>query len=161
MDVAGRPTTTSELSTDAGTIASLAFSQSDPLGRSLVWNQRLQLAMGYGSGTRMTPLWLNAARVEVEGARGVPRPLWILSNGEGVGYGQFRLDAASKSFFLAHLPDVGDAFTRGTAWITLWDDMLDAATPPMQIIDLALRALPLEREEQNSQRFLSDLSEAY
>jgi aminopeptidase N len=51
--------------------------------------------------------------------------------------------------------------TRATAWITLWDDMLEAGTPPKRIIDLALRSLPLEQEEQNVQRILSYLSEAY
>jgi aminopeptidase N len=157
----GRPTVTSELTIDTGRVTSFAVSQTDPRGRSLIWNQRLQVAMGYGNGMRLTPLRLNAPRVELKGAQGIPPPLWILPNGEGTGYGLFRLDEGSRSFFLKSLPEVGDAVARGTAWLTLWDDMLEAGTPPGQLVDLALRALPLEREEQNVQRILSYLHDAY
>jgi aminopeptidase N len=157
----GRPTITTELKTDAGKIAGLAFTQADPRGRSLIWNQRLQIAMGFDNGTRITPLKMNAARVEPASARGVPLPRYILPNGEGIGYGLFRLDDMSKSFLLEGLPEIGDALTRGAAWIAIWDDMLEAGTPPRRLVDLALKALPLEREEQNVQRILSYLTEAY
>jgi aminopeptidase N len=161
VDEPGRPTITTELKTDTGRIASLGFTQSDPRGRSLVWNERLQIAMGFENGTRISPLKMNAARVEAASARGVPQPFYILPNGEGVGYGLFRLDDTSKSFLIEHLPEIGDPLTRGSAWITLWDDMLEAGTPPGRLVDLALRSLPVEREEQNVQRILSYLNEAY
>ena len=161
VDEPGRPTITTDLKTDTGRISSLAFTQSDPRGRSLVWKERLQIAMGFANGTRITPLKMNAARVEAVSARGVPQPLYILPNGEGVGYGLFRLDDRSKSFLIEHLSDVGDPLTRGSAWITLWDDMLEGGTPPRRFVDLALNALPLEREEQNVQRILSYLNKAY
>jgi aminopeptidase N len=161
VDEPGRPTVTTELRTDGGKIASLAFTQFDPRGRSLVWNQRLQIAMGFQNGTRMTPLKMNAARVEPAGVRGLPLPRFILPNGEGIGYGLFRLDDMSKSFLLEELPEVGDPLTRGAAWIAIWDDVLEAGTPPGRFVDLALKALPLEREEQNVQRILSYLTEAY
>ena len=161
VDEPGRPTITTELKTDTGTIASLAFTQSDPLGRSLIWNQRLRIAMGFENGTRTTSLRMNAARVESASVRGIPLPRYILPDGEGIGYGLFRLDEMSKAFLLEGLPGLGDGLTRGAAWITIWDDMLEAGTPPRRLVDLALKALPLEREEQNVQRILSYLTEAY
>ena len=161
VDEPGRPTISTELKTDAGHISTLAFTQSDPRGRSLLWNQRLQIAMGFDNGTRIAPLKMNAARVEAANVRGVPQPHYILPGGEGVGYGLFKLDQTSKSYLLDHLPEVGDPLTRGAVWIALWDDVLEAGTPPRQFVDLALKALPLEREEQNAQRILSYLGEAY
>jgi aminopeptidase N len=157
----GRPTIITEAKTDATTLRSLALAQSDPRGRPLIWNQRLQLAMGFPSGMRITPARLNAARVQVPLPPDMPAPLYILPNGEGVGYGLFRLDDASKSYFLDHLPEVRHAVTRATAWLTLWDDMLEGGTPPKTLIELALRSLPLENEEQNTQRILSYLGQAY
>ena len=56
---------------------------------------------------------------------------------------------------MAHLPEVHDALTRGSAWVTLWDEMLDQRVPPDTLLDLALRALPLEDDELNVQRTLS------
>ena len=157
----GRPTITTEAKRDASTLSSLALSQSDPRGRTLLWNQRLQLAMGFPNGTRITPAHMNGARVQIPIPPAMPSPLYILPNGEGVGYGLFRLDEASKTYFLEHLPDVGHAVTRATAWITLWDDMLEGGTPPRTLVELALRSLPLEKEEQNTQRILNYLGQAY
>jgi aminopeptidase N len=51
--------------------------------------------------------------------------------------------------------------TRATAWLTLWDDMLEGGTSPKTLIELALRSLPVEKEEQNAQRVLSYLGQAY
>jgi aminopeptidase N len=104
---------------------------------------------------------MNAARVELPKSRGLPVPRYVLPNGEGIGYGLFKLDAASRSFFLGHLPELGDPITRATAWITLWDDMLEAQVAPAQLAELMLRALPEEGEEQNVQRILSYLGKTY
>ena len=157
----GRPTITMDVKRDASSLLSLALSQSDPRGRPLLWNQRLQLAMGFSNGMRITPAHMNATRVQIPIPPGMPAPLYILPNGEGVGYGLFRLDEASKAYFLEHLPEIGHAVTRATAWLTLWDDMLEGGTPPKTLIELALRSLPLEKEEQNAQRILSYLGQAY
>jgi aminopeptidase N len=157
----GRPTITTDVKIDDGHVTGLAFIQSDPRGRPLIWNQRLQVALGFPNGVRITPLHMNATRVQMPMPQPLPQPLYILPNGEGAGYGLFRPESASKTFFLEHLPEIGDPITRAAGWLTLWDDMLEAGTPPNQVIELALRSLPLEQEEQNVQRVLSYLGEAY
>jgi aminopeptidase N len=155
VDEPGRPTVTTNLEPRGGRIARLSFSQSDPRGRSLVWNQRLQVALGYEHGARITALTLNRASVDVPRVDDLPLPRYILPNGEGAGYGLFKLDEASRRFFLTHLPEVGDSLTRGTAWVTLWDDMLEGGVRPRQLFDLALAALPKEEEELNVERILA------
>jgi aminopeptidase N len=104
---------------------------------------------------------MNAPRVSLPRVVDLPLPHYILPNGEGTGYGRFVLDPSSKAYFLERLPEVGDGLTRGTAWITLWDDMLEGGTPPHAMFDLALRALPLEPDEQNTQRILSYAQEIF
>ena len=157
----GRPTISVDVKREPGSLVGLAVSQSDPRGRSLLWNQRLQVAMGFANGMRITPVHMAATRVQMPIPQPLPLPLYILPNGEGTGYGLFRLDEQSKEYFLEHLPEIGHAVTRATAWLTLWDDMLEGGTPPKTLIELGLRALPLENEEQNTQRILSYLGEAY
>jgi aminopeptidase N len=151
----GRPTIATALETRTGTIARLSFSQSDPRGRSFFWNQRLQVALGYEHGARLTNLTLNGATVDVPRVEGLPLPRYVLANGEGSGYGLFKLDEASRQFFLTELPQVGDGLTRGIAWVTLWDDMLEGGARPQQLFDLALAALPDEPEELNAERILA------
>jgi aminopeptidase N len=125
VDEPGRPTIATELQVDTAKVSRLALSQSDGRGRSLLWNQRLQVALGYEHGARINVLKMNAPVVELTSVRGLPPPRYVLPNGEGTGYGLFRLDRTSKTYFLHHLPEIGDAVTRATAWITLWDDMLE------------------------------------
>jgi aminopeptidase N len=161
VDEPGRPTISTELRHESGKVSRLAFSQSDPAGGSRVWAQQLQVALGYEHGARITPLMMNAPTVELPGARDLPVPRYVLPNGEGTGYGLFKPDAASRMFFVNHLPEINDAVTRGTAWITLWDDMLEGGTAPEEFFELALRALPLEREEQNVDRVLTYSAETY
>ena len=162
VEEAGRPIVTTELRLEGGRIASLAFVQRDPYPRrGLVWNQQLQVTLGLPDGLRTLPARLAEGRADVPGARGLPAPLFVLPSGGGVGYGGFELDPASAAYLATSLPEIKDALTRGTAWITLWEQMLDGRTPASDVVSLALRALPLETDEQNIQRILSYARQAY
>ena len=54
----------------------------------------------------------------------------------------------------ANLPTIDDELTRGSAWVTLYDAMLDGEVAPDAFLSLALRALPLEKNELNVSRIL-------
>jgi aminopeptidase N len=162
VEEAGRPVIRTELETDGGTIKRLAFTQRDiDADRGLVWNEQLEVALGYADGIRKLSVHLDSATVEVPGARGLPVPRYILPNGGGIGYGEFHLDAASRDWIAHHLPEIPDALTRGSAWVTLWEAMLDGEVPPGDVVSLALEALPRERDELNTQQILDDLAHAY
>jgi aminopeptidase N len=47
------------------------------------------------------------------------------------------------------------------AWVTLWDALLEAEFTPEDFLDLATRALPAESDEQNVQRILGYVPEAF
>jgi aminopeptidase N len=150
VDEAGRPAISTHLTIEHGGIARLTLTAHDPYpGRGLMWNQRLQVALGYDDGVRMIPAHVNGASVEVALARHLKAPRFVLANGGGIGYGEMHLDPASRQWLVRKLPSVADPLTRGSAWVTLWDAMLDAEVLPSDIIDLALRALPRETNEQN------------
>jgi aminopeptidase N len=151
----GRPTIAVNLETDTGKVSRLSFTQSDPRGRSLHWNQQLHVALGYEHGARITTVKMDGPSVEVPRVADLPLPNYILANGDGTGYGLFALDDRSRQFFMGHLNEIGDGLTRGIAWVTLWDDMLEGETAPRPLFDLALHTLPLESEELNVERILA------
>ena len=97
--------------------------------RGLVWNQQLQVTLGLPDGLRTLPVRIADGRVDVPDAHGLPAPRFVLPSGGGIGYGGFELDAASVAYLATRLPEIDDPLTRGAAWITLWEQMLDGRTP--------------------------------
>jgi aminopeptidase N len=156
----GRPSIRTEVKLSNGRIARLAFTQRDPYAnRGLIWNQRFTVAVG-GREVKLVPVQLNAARVDVPAARGLPAQ-FILPNGGGIAYGEFHLDPASLAWLMTNLPTIDDELTRGSAWLTLWDAVLNAEATPDGFLSLALRALPAEKNELNIARILAYTREAY
>jgi aminopeptidase N len=94
-------------------------------------------------------------------AVGVERPSYVLPNGGGLGYGLFVLDARSRDYLLAHIEDIPDALTRGSAWVTLWDNVMEGTVPADRFFEAALRAVSREGDEQNTELILANLSRAF
>ena len=157
----GRPVIRTELSMSRGRIERLVLRQSDPIpGRGLVWNQRVQVAIGSANAVKLVPVHLDAPRVEVKDARGLEAQ-FALANGGGIAYGEIHLDPSSRSWLLNNLPAIDDELTRGSAWVTLWDALLTGDVSADQFLSLAIRALPLEKTELNVSRILSYTRGAY
>ena len=133
----------------------------DPMGRGLFWPQRLEVALGFPDRIETLPVSLNGPVADVSKAAHLPSPLYVLPNGGGLGYGLFVLDDTSRRYLLAHLEDIPDALTRGSAWVDVWENFLAARITPAEFLDLAVRALPKETDEQNTQRVLAYLSRAF
>lgn len=149
-----------EIQTD-GTSSGFRLLQRDPLHRGLLWPQHLDIAVGYPDHIAHLPADLRGASVDVPIPSGMPSPLYLLPNGAGLGYGLFLLDPPTLSYLIAHLEDIPDALTRGSAWIDVWEDLLEARLTPAQFFDLAIRALPKETDEQNTERVLAYLAHAF
>lgn len=157
----GRPRITTERATKDGRIQSLAFKQDDTWGRNRIWPQQLRVTLGYMDRAEQLIVPLNRVRVDVREARGKPVPLYVLPNGAGWAYGAITLDPESLAYLSSSLPDIADPLTRGAAWVTLWDAMLDRTLPPAALVDLAMKALPRESDEQLTARTLGYLRGAW
>ena len=150
----GRPTIATELTAANGRITKLAFRESDSWKRGLVWPEQLRVTLGYKNRIEQIVVPLARGYGDAKDAAGKPMPLYVLPNGAGWGYGAFTLDPASLTYLSTSLPEISDPLTRGAAWVTLWENMLDRALPPTRLVDLAMRALPRETDEQLTSRVL-------
>lgn len=144
-----------------GQLSELTVAQDDPLGRGLVWPQRIMVTVGSGSSVRHVPVFLRGPTAVVPAVRGVRAESYVLVNGGGLGYGYAELDSTSRRVLLAGLDSIPDALTRGAAWITLWENLLEGGVPAAAFVDLALRALPKETDEQNTDRVLAYVTRAF
>jgi aminopeptidase N len=159
---AGRPIVTTELTIEQGRIARLAFVQKDPAAaRGLIWNQRLDVAVGLPDNVRRFTVRLAGPEVEVTEARGLPAPDYVLPHGGGIAYGGIVLDPATLKYLLRGISGLADPVDRGAAWVAVWEQMLDRRVPPGELLDLAVRALPAEPDEQIVQRVLNYTQQTY
>ncbi|MEO7156568.1 MAG: M1 family aminopeptidase, partial [Vicinamibacterales bacterium] len=161
VDQPGRPTIETILETNNGAITRLAFRQNDSWNRNRLWPQQLRVAIGGHAPQQIINLELTARVVEVPQVTGQPVPRYILPNGAGWAYGDFVLDKTTLAYLITNLPDIGDPLTRGSAWVTLWDALLDGHVAPDAFLDLAMRSLPRESDEQMTSRILGYASNTW
>jgi len=164
VDQPGRPTIETILDVKNGVITRLAFRQRDlhPAGnRDRVWPQQLRVAIGGHAPDKIVNVELSGREVEVAEAKGWPAPRYVLPNGQGWAYGDFILDKITLAYLTANLPDIADPLTRGSAWVTLWDALLNGRVAPDVFLDLAFRSLPREADEQMTSRVLGYASNTW
>jgi aminopeptidase N len=162
IEMRGRPEVRTTLRLDPqGQISNLMLSESDPLKRGLVWPQHVQVALGYADKIEKLDVAIDGRETEVVKAHGMKQPLYVIPNGAGLGYGLFLLDDTTRQYLTEHIEKIPDALTRGSAWVDVWENLLEGRGAPGEFIDLASRALPQENDEQNVQRVLGYLSRAF
>ena len=154
VELRGRPEITTTVRA-----ASVTLSQKDPMGRGTLWPQQLQVTVGFPGHVEQFQVALNGAIAEV--AKLKEKPLYVIPNGGGIGYGLFRLDSGTLRYLLDHMEEIADPLTRGSAWVDLWENLLEARVKPAEFLSLAARALPRETDEQNTQRILSYVGRTY
>jgi aminopeptidase N len=153
VEEAGRPTIATEHTADGG----VSLRQRDPIAeRGLLWAQRLKVALGRGRAIEVRDVALGAEPsttvAGTENAAG--RYDYILPTAGGIGYGDFVLDSRTRGYLITHLADLPDPLLRGSALVTLWEEMLDGRVAPDELFTTLRAALPREPDELSVQRML-------
>jgi aminopeptidase N len=161
VDEPGRPSIETILEVKGGSITKLAFRQRDSWNKNRTWPQQLRVAVGSHAPQQTVTADLSGSEAEVTQAVGQPAPRFVLPNGAGWAYGGFTLDKTTLAYLMANLPEIADPLTRGSAWVTLWDAVLDRQVPPDAFLDLTFRALPRETDEQLTSRVLGYASNTW
>jgi aminopeptidase N len=157
----GRPAIRTDLDIVNGRIERLSFRQDDPLGRGLVWPERLQVLVGGAAAVKSFDVTIGGQDTPVPDAKGLAAPQWVLPNGRGLGYGFFELDPATLEYFTTSLHQIRDPLTRGAALVATWEAMLEGKVAPRRVLDELLVALPREADELNLNRMLGYLRQAF
>ena len=155
----GRPTI--PVARDPAAAAVRVSQRDDWPGRDLRWEERLTL--GYPSRDTLVRVSVDlgdsAVRVPLPGA--ATPPAFVLPGIDGLSYGRFVLDSASRTALLRDLPALADPLARAVGWNTLSESARYGSTPPAALVDLALRSLAVERNPLLIDRFLGGLGDVY
>ena len=157
----GRPTVSTELTLADGRVTELRISQSDPAGEGRVWPQTMEITLSAGGTLSTLPVHLDGEPLLLGDWVGRDAPDFVLPNGGGFEYGHFHLDAGSRQHLIETLPEITDAKTRGIAWVTLWDAVLEREVEVGDWYALLLRGAVEEEDEQSLQRVLGYLGSTF
>jgi aminopeptidase N len=121
----------------------------------------MDVLLGTPGATASVPVELHGDRTELKLPANIGRPEFILPAGGGLAYGDFTLDEGTRSLLLHRLPEFKDPLTRGAAWITLWEEMLDRRVQPLDFVSAGLTALQTEDTEQNIQLIVGYVDQTF
>ncbi|HEX7018906.1 MAG TPA: M20/M25/M40 family metallo-hydrolase, partial [Gemmatimonadaceae bacterium] len=133
-----------------------------PLAGKGVWPMRVEVLFGNEQGqfTRVdADIESETTLVRLPAAS--PPARFVFANASDYGYGLVMLDTASASWLQRHIGTIEDAFLRAMLWGALWDLVREAQLPPQRFINLALRELPRETDEQIVAGTLGRMSRAF
>jgi aminopeptidase N len=116
--------------------------------RALQWPQVTTYALGMGDTVVLVrgPLHGQTTTVPIRRPE-FGKPTFILGGVDGVSYGRFVLDSASRAMLPGRVQSLPAPLHRAVAWQALYEEMLDGAIAPQVLLDAALGALHEEREE--------------
>jgi aminopeptidase N len=134
----------------------------DERGAAVVRPQAVRVAVGDACGVSVRAAQLAATPVTVTvpasppcaGGRGTP---WVLPTGDGLAYGDVVLDAASRAALLSTLPRLADPLLRGSALVTLWEELQGGRVAPDALQSTLHALLEVEADELIVARALGQL----
>lgn len=137
----------------------VAVAQDDPRGRALVWPQRIAIAIGDGAGRDTTIVTTIGADTVLAGVEW--RAAWALPAAAGLAYGEVVLDDASRTALLRTLPALADPLLRGSALVTLEEELQGGRVAPDALHATVLAMLATERDELLVSRALGTLGDLW
>ncbi|HUF28463.1 MAG TPA: M1 family aminopeptidase [Gemmatimonadaceae bacterium] len=159
----GMPVVEQDLELHGDAIAALRLVQQparDLSGRG-VWPMRVEVLLAYDAAPPVRlPVEITAETTVVAAAAGRRAPSFVFANAGDYGYALTLLDERSVAWLERGIGGVDDAMLRAMLWGALWDLVREARLAPARFIEIALRELPAERDEQIAASMLGQLSRA-
>ncbi|MFQ5628886.1 MAG: M1 family aminopeptidase [bacterium] len=148
------------LGTD-GRQSSLLLKQTDMANNGRIWGQNLSVLFSTGNEMQTFPLKFRTKETSLQETIALPKPDFILTNGDGYGYGYFALDESSRQYLLANAHKLDDAVLRTLSLLSLWEEMLNEKISPDQFLDFLTALLKQESNTQIVQQVLGYLGTVF
>ena len=147
VEEAGRPRLRTVLHRTEDRIAGLSLLQDDPAGQGRIWPQKTTLLLLRQGADLAFSTDVSAASTPINEAIGEPIPQCILPDSSGLLYGEFIPDSTSMAFLLRAIDTIDNDLWRASAWLILYDNLLNGTIPPEQFFATLLNGLHKESSE--------------
>ncbi|MCD0489835.1 M1 family aminopeptidase [Pedobacter sp. MC2016-14] len=154
----GRPIISYDMKVKDNIITNFTISQKAEYGENRVWPQTFELTFFYPNHSRELTIHMNAAQVELKIAAGMEKPIFVLFNSSGQGYGLWPVDTA----MMERIYGVDKPLTRASAYVSLYENMLSGRlVKPEALLNILLNGLDRENEELNLKLISNYISSIY
>lgn len=155
----GRPVIVADVQYTNGKISSFTLAQRPETGAARIWPQAFEVTLVYADHQESIPVNLNEQTVQLSTAVGMARPLYIVYNSNGLGYGLFPLD---HDLLADQLFALKSPIQRASVYINAYENMLNGqGYAPAELMKLFEKGLDLEKEETNIRVLTGYISSIY
>ncbi|AKK73949.1 aminopeptidase [Chryseobacterium gallinarum] len=155
----GRPVIDYDIQYKGNTIDRFTISQHPEYGKEQkVWPQEFQISLFYTDKVEKVNVKLSGKHQEISAFKGKTKPLFILQNSSGTGYGVFGIDKAMMLNFSV----IKDPVNRASAYISLYENMLaGSGVSPLELFQFFAGELQKENTELNLRLITGYISTIY
>ncbi|SER01344.1 M1 family metallopeptidase [Pedobacter rhizosphaerae] len=158
VDETGRPIINYEIKYNQDKIKKFSIRQEAEYNTRGIWPQFFDLTLFYPDTVKNITVNMNAASVTVEALKGADKPLFVLFNSAGQGYGLWPVDPEMPK----QVYTIKNPVSRASAYITLYENMLNGrAVKPVFLLNLLMNGLEREQEELNLRLINGYISSIY
>jgi len=158
VNQSGRPVFDYKLNCDGNRIDDITITQQSEYGSNCFWPQEFELKLVYRDSSKVIRVSMQQAKLVLNSLAGLPKPLGILFNSNGLGYGLFPVDTALEK----NTPASNNPLERASAYINLYENMLSGRYyRPVQLLKLYTAGLAKESNEMNLKLLTGYISSIY
>ncbi|MEP1094742.1 MAG: M1 family aminopeptidase [Cyclobacteriaceae bacterium] len=144
VNQSGRPILTDEISYgELDKITNFEVTQEAEDGSTKLWPQSFTIGMVYPDSVVQLPVKITGKKTIIEEARGLPKPMAIIYNYDGFGYGVFPTD----EFSLNITPKVSNEVARGYSYINAYENVLNGNIKATEALQVMQEGLESEQNE--------------
>ncbi|MDE5493253.1 M1 family aminopeptidase [Elizabethkingia meningoseptica] len=122
------------------------------------WPQEFQISLFYPDKVEDVNIKLSGDQQNIPELKGKAKPLFILQNSSGIGYGVFR----TEKDVMTHFSEIKDPVSRASAYISLYENMLSGfGIVPQDLLHFYTGQLQKENTELNLRLITGYISSVY
>jgi len=146
VNLPGRPVFDDQISYNGTKISSFKILQKPESGNARVWPQTFSVKLFYPDHSKTISVNIKEASIDLSEAKNLEKPLFILFNSDGTGYGLFPED----KLMLENFDKLENPLERASAYINAYENTLAGKSlNPKQLIKFLTKGLSTEKNEMN------------
>jgi len=146
VNLPGRPVFNYKMDYNRNKISRFVLTQAPETGPKRIWPQVFDISLIYSSYRKDFKVNMDKGIVQLKEVAGSEKPLFILFNSNGLGYGLFPTDKNSFS----RLFDLQSPLQRASSYIGAYENMLAGRyIKPDELLTLFTKGIAVEKDEMN------------